>query len=123
MYDHNGFAVNWEVTSLLEENGFTDLWRQLYPDPIKNPCITYPSDVPSLPAKKICWAPKADDRDRIDFIFGSNGIKPLEGVIVGPTASMCRSKRVVENHADSIIPPLGTWFTDHKGVLVHFVWF
>ena len=123
MYDHNGFAVNWEVTSLLEENGFTDLWRHLYPDPIKNPGITYPSDVPSLPAKKICWAPKADDRDRIDFIFGSHRIKPLEGVIVGPTASMCRSKRVVENCADSIIPPLGTWFTDHKGVLVHFVWF
>lgn len=122
-YDHNGFAVNWEVTSLLEENGFTDLWRQLYPDPIKNPGITYPSDVPSLSAKKICWAPKADDRDRIDFIFGSNGIKPLEGVIVGPNASMSRSKRVVENCADSIIPPLGTWFTDHKGVLVHFVWF
>lgn len=121
MFDHNGFAVEWPVTKLLDDNGFTDMWRTLYPDPVQNPGITYPSDVPTLPAEKICWAPKADDRDRIDFIFGSRRVKPLEAVIVGPRASMCRSERTEETSADSIATPAGTWFSDHKGILAKFV--
>ncbi len=120
-YDHNGFVVEWPVTKALEDNGFVDVWRRLYPDPVMNPGITYPSDVPSLPADRICWAPKADDRDRIDFIFfNDTGIEPLDVSIVGPCTSMSRSERVEEQTSDSIITPCGIWPSDHKGVVAKF---
>lgn len=120
-FGHNGFTVQWPVTTMLERDGFKDMWRTVYPDPVRNPGITYPSDVPSLPADKICWAPKADDRDRIDFLFGSAGVEPVDAFVVGPRTSMCRSGRVKETDSDSIADVSDKWFSDHKGVMVKFV--
>ena len=120
-FGHNGYTVQWPVTTMLERDGFKDMWRTVYPDPMRNPGITYPSDVPSLPADKICWAPKADDRDRIDFLFGSAGVEPVEAFLLGPRTSMCRSVRVKETDSDSIADVSDKWFSDHKGVMVKFV--
>lgn len=121
-YDHNGYSVRWPVTSILEQNGFKDVWRELYPDPVANPGITYPAYVASLPAAKVCWAPEADDRDRIDYIFYSGtDIVPLDACIVGPASSFSLSCRVEENTSDRFMPPLGIWPSDHKGIYVQFL--
>ena len=37
LYDHNGFVVPWTVTTLLEEAGFIDSYRKIYPNPLTHP--------------------------------------------------------------------------------------
>ncbi|MBS6528904.1 MAG: endonuclease/exonuclease/phosphatase family protein [Bacteroides caccae] len=95
LYDHNGFVVPWTVTTLLEEAGFIDSYRK---------------------------TPKADERDRIDFIFyKGKGLKAKKAVLFGPKESIVRSQRVKETSKDEFIVPLDVWPTDHKGLLVTFI--
>lgn len=118
MFDHHGFVVPWTVTTLLEEAGFVDTYRTHYPDVLAYPGFTYPSDVPGMAPEKVTWAPKADERDRIDYIWVSPGVKIEDAVIFGPKESVVRSKVVTEQTSDRFIEPLGVWPTDHKGLLV-----
>lgn len=69
LYDHNGLVIPWTVTTLLEKDGFIDTYRHIYPNPLTHPGFTYPADNPLKEPGKLTWAPKADERDRIDFIF------------------------------------------------------
>ncbi len=118
LYDHNGLVINWTCSSLLEEAGFVDAYREMYPDPVRNPGFTYPSVNSDVPIKKITWAPKADERERIDFIYyyRNKQIKILDAIIVGHDSSICRSK-VVKETKDKFIKPKGVWPSDHKAVL------
>lgn len=121
MYDHNGFVVPWTVTTLLEEAGFTDSYRKVYPNPLTHPGFTYPSDNVAKAPEKITWAPKADERDRIDFIFyKGEGLKAKKAILFGPKESIVRSQRVQETSKDKFLLPLDVWPTDHKGLLVTF---
>ena len=122
MYDHNGFVVPWTVTTLLEEAGFVDSYRKIYPNPLTHPGFTYPSDNPAKTPEKITWAPKADERDRIDFIFyKGEGLDARKAVIFGPKGSIVRAQRVQETSKDKFLLPLDVWPTDHKGLLVTFI--
>ena len=122
MYDHNGFVVPWTVTTLLEEAGFVDSYRKIYPNPLTHPGFTYPSDNPVKTPEKITWAPKADERDRIDFIFyKGEGLDARKAVIFGPKGSIVRAQRVQETSKDKFLLPLDVWPTDHKGLLVTFI--
>lgn len=118
LYDHNGFVVPWTVTTMLEEAGMVDTYRTLYPDVLTHPGFTYPSDVPGMAPEKVSWAPKADERDRIDYIWVSPGVEIKDAVIFGPKNSVAYGKVVEEKTADRFIEPLGVWPTDHKGLLV-----
>ena len=122
LYDHNGFVVPWTVTTLLEEAGFIDSYRKIYPNPLTHPGFTYPSDNPAKTPEKITWAPKADERDRIDFIFyKGEGLDARKAVIFGPKGSIVRAQRVQETSKDKFLLPLDVWPTDHKGLLVTFI--
>lgn len=120
MFDHHGLVVPWTVTSLLEEAGFIDTYRTLYPNPVTHPGFTYPSDNTALPPEKITWAPKSDERDRIDYIFiGADPRVTLDRArIFGPRSSIVRSRRMAEIGLDTFIEPSGVWPTDHKGLLL-----
>lgn len=122
LYDHHGLVIPWTVPVLLEEAGFVDAYRQHYPDVLAYPGFTYPSDNPAKPAEKITWAPKADERDRIDYIWydPQQGLTVSDAAIFGPRGSIVRSQRVQETSQDRFIEPLDVWPTDHKGVLVTF---
>lgn len=122
LWDHNGAIVPWSCSSLLYEAGFRDAYRVKYPNPVTHPGFTFPSDNPAKPVEKLTWAPDADERDRIDFIYyiPAKGWNLTDAVIVGPEGSIVRSERVPEQTMDSILTPLGTWPSDHKGVLVKF---
>jgi len=43
IYDHNGVVYDWNTTLTLKNNGFVDAYRQVYPDEVLNPGITWPS--------------------------------------------------------------------------------
>lgn len=120
MFDHHGFIVPWTVTRMLEDVGMVDAYRALYPDPVTHPGFTYPSDNPAIPPHKITWAPKADERERIDYIWLSpeTGAAVVSAEVFGPRSSIVRSQRVDESTLDPFIEPLGVWPTDHKGLFV-----
>ena len=122
LWDHNGAIVPWSCSSLLYEAGFRDAYRVKYPNPVTHPGFTFPSDNPAKPVEKLTWAPDADERDRIDFIYyiPAKGWNLTDAMLIGPEGSIVRSERVPEQTMDSILTPLGTWPSDHKGVLVKF---
>ncbi len=122
MRDHQGMVVRWDVTSLLDSAGFVDCYRQIFPDPVTHPGFTFPADSPGAEVSRLTWAPLADERERIDYIFyhPAEGLTLDEVTIIGPRGDILRNERVVEQTPDPIIEPLGVWPTDHKALLAVF---
>lgn len=122
LWDHNGTTVRWDCSVLLTQNGFKDAYREVYPNPVTHPGFTFPSDNPNVDVKKLAWAPEADERDRIDFVYfmPNKKLKLVDAAIVGPNKSIIRGERSVENSKDKFILPAGVWPTDHKALLVSF---
>ena len=119
LYDHHGAVVRWTVTAMLDEAGYTDAWRTRYPNPVTHPGFTYPSDNPDVAVDKLSWAPTADERDRIDYIFfKGKGMSVCDARIFGPEGCIARHRRVSNPAKEKFIAPAGTWPTDHKGVWV-----
>ena len=120
MYDRQGLIVPWTVSLMLEEAGYKDSYRVMYPDPVKNPGITFPADCPGAPVKKLTWAPDSDERERIDYIhyFPDKDLKLKDAVVWGPSGSINKSERVQETERTKI--GSGIWPTDHKALLATF---
>lgn len=120
--DHRGVVIPWTVSTMLTQAGYKDTYREMYPDPVKNPGYTYPADSKETEVSRLTWTPDADERERIDFIYyyPQKGLKLLQANVFGPRGSIRNSMRVQENTEDVFIEPLGVWPTDHKGVLVRF---
>lgn len=122
LYDHRGCVVPWDCSVMLYEAGFRDVYRVIHPYPVTHPGFTYPSDNPDKEPKDLTWAPEADERDRIDFIYylANDKCVPENAVVVGPSGSVVRCGRAEETGHDTFIRPLGVWPTDHKGVMATF---
>ncbi len=123
LWGHNGLSIPWSVSTFLLANGFSDAYRVVYPNPVKNPGFTWP--VYNKDAKKsTAWAPEADERDRIDFVYFRNDdrIRVLDAQMVGPDSTMDHGKPVADKVSkDELIPPAGgVWCSDHRGLLVTF---
>ncbi len=118
-YDHHGVVIKWRNTLELEKAGFKDAYREIYPSPVTHPGFTFPADNPAVKVNQLTWAPKADERDRIDYIFyyPDSRLKIKEAKIVGPQGSIVRYQRVPETSEDIFDLPVGIWPTDHKAVL------
>ena len=98
-------------------------YRTVYPSAVTHPGFTWVASNEDAEIGKLAWAPKADERDRIDFIFyKGTGVRSVKAAVLGPKASVIRGKRADETSQDPIIEPQGTWPSDHKGVLVTLEW-
>ena len=122
LYDHNGLIIPWTVPLMLDNAGFIDTYRTLYPDVLQYPGFTFPADNPLIPVEKLTWTPKSDERDRIDYVFyhPHPAVTLKDAIIFGPKGSIVKSRRVEENSADRFLLPSGVWPTDHKGLWVTF---
>lgn len=120
--DHHGITVDWPCTTRLHQAGFADAYRTRHPNPVTHPGYTYPADNSVVPVSRLTWAPEADERDRIDFIFfyPRKGLELKDAIILGPNGCIRHSQRAPEITKDSILAPIGIWPTDHKGVFVTF---
>ncbi len=120
--DHQGLVIPWTVTTLLEESGYSDTYREIFPDPLTHPGYTYPADTPGAEVKLLTWAPKADERERIDYIFymPDEGLTLRDVKILGPRGCIIRGERHEEKSSDPVVEPLGVWPTDHKGLIAEF---
>ncbi|KJL26283.1 Endonuclease/Exonuclease/phosphatase family protein [Microbacterium oxydans] len=122
LFDHNGVVVPWQTTQTLLDGGLVDAFRTVHPDPAANPGFTWPSDNPLFPTSSLTWAPDADERDRIDYIFATPDERlAIDGAsVVGPQSTIVRNQRVVDDSADAILTPDVVWPSDHKAVLANF---
>lgn len=122
LFDHNGSIVPWTSTTLLDDAGYLDAYRVLHPNPVTHPGFTWPSDNAQKSPSQLTWAPNADERDRIDFVFYHPDPRLVvdEGIVIGPSTSIVRNQRVEENSQDTFFTPDAVWPSDHKGVLVTF---
>ena len=116
LFDHNNLVINWQNSMVLKENGFTDSYRKMYPDVVKNPGFTWPSSYSKN--ESTSWTPKADERDRIDFIYyKGNRISVVNSAIIGPKEYYVRNKLSTKGTENDIflVPELA-WPSDHKAV-------
>lgn len=125
LYQHRGCVVPWTVSDYLLSHGFKDAYREVYPDPVKHPGMTWP--VYNKDArKKTEWAAEADERDRIDYVYfrTDERISILKAQLVGPDAMMAESRKVEEvfldKEAEIILPARNLWCSDHRGLFMTF---
>lgn len=113
-YDHNGVVMPWGSTLSLSKEGFKDSYRVKYPNEVDYPGFTWPA--------QSSWTPKADERDRIDYIFYyDNGkIEVDDSYIIGPKATLVKNVSTMETSKDKFSLPIGIWPTDHKAVWTAF---
>lgn len=122
LYDHNGAVVKWDCSSLLYEAGFVDSYRSLYPSAVTHPGFTFPADNKDVELRKIVWAPTADERDRIDYIYfiPNSKLKLKDVYVLGPLGDIIKGERTESFTEDALIKPQGVWPTDHKAILATF---
>ena len=92
----------------------------MFPDEIKHPGFTWPA--PAVGKKTTSWAPKSDERDRIDFIYHSESerLHAARAWIVGPKACFIGEEKADDPGQDVFLAADLPWPSDHKGVLVEF---
>ncbi|WP_142685826.1 endonuclease/exonuclease/phosphatase family protein [Chitinophaga polysaccharea] len=119
LYDHHGVVAPWTCSVMLQDKGFKDSYRVIYPSAVTHPGFTFPADNKAVDVKNLAWAPDADERERIDYIYfyPDKKLTLRKSAVVGPSGSIIRNRREKEQGQDYFLPPTGTWPTDHKGVL------
>ena len=119
---HYGAVLPWDNSLALRHAGFRDAWRVVFPDEVKHPGFTWPAT--AFGKKTTSWAPKSDERDRIDFIYCSaNGnLRPVQAWLVGPRTCFIGERKVDDPSEDSFLCADLPWPSDHKGVLVEFAY-
>ncbi|QOD61395.1 endonuclease/exonuclease/phosphatase family protein [Polaribacter haliotis] len=116
LYDHNGLVVNWQNSLFLKDKGFVDVYREKYPNALKNPGFTWPSEMSKDVSTS--WTPKADERDRIDFVYYLGEDISVENIaVVGSKNYFVRNKKSSENvENDVFLASDLSWPSDHKAV-------
>jgi endonuclease/exonuclease/phosphatase family metal-dependent hydrolase len=100
---HLKSAVAWPLSVALEEDGFADVYRTIYPDPVRDPGLTWPAKRPFVKG----YNPGLNDQaaDRIDLMFTTPNITPRSMTIVGERES---------KFTQIAVEP---WPTDHRALV------
>jgi len=99
------FPFEWPVTKALADAGFSDSWRMNFPDPVRNPGLTWWAARPPLAE----YAPGENDaRDRIDFIWFAGTVEALGSKLAG------------EAGGPEVSIGLSPWPSDHRAVVSRF---
>ena len=95
--------VEWPVSTELEDAGYDDAYRTVYPDPVTDPGLTWPAARP----KSGSYNPALAGRpaDRIDMTFVSPDIAVESAEILG------------EPDSEFTDIPVDPWPTDHRAVV------
>ena len=99
------YPVRWPVSLAVEDAGFVDSYRTVYPNPMRHPGLTWWANRPKLFGG---YPPRSAPQDRIDLIYATPDAAPLRSIIVGETHSPL---------ADVGVHP---WPSDHRSVVSTF---
>lgn len=123
-FGHYGVALPWDNSIALQRHGFLDAYRVVHPDEIEYPGFTWPAIADGK--ETTSWALKADERDRIDFIYYGTRVIPAfratQAWLVGPKACFIGNEKVPNPGRDPYVGDALPWPSDHAGVLVEFTW-
>lgn len=99
------YAVPWPVSIAVEEAGFRDPYRELAPDPVADPGLTWWAGRPLIDG----YPDPGKPQDRIDIIYA-----------VGPSTTT--GIRIVgEAGGPQVDIEVDPWGTDHRGVVADFM--
>jgi endonuclease/exonuclease/phosphatase family metal-dependent hydrolase len=99
---HVRHAIEWPVSRAIEAAGFSDAWRAVHPDPVRDPGLTWWADRPPTGG----YEPGADTPDdRIDHIHVAGPIRVIDAVLIG------------ESGRSDVAIGIDPWPSDHRAVL------
>ena len=121
LYDHNGVVFEWNSTKTLKDNGFTDAYRQIYPNEMTNPGITWPTLASARGNNSTSWTPLSDERDRIDYIFyKGNGLVATSASLVGNATTFVKNVATTAGNGNDVFEASTLpWPSDHRGVVAY----
>ena len=96
------YVLQWPTTKLLMDAGLRDSYREIYPDPVARPGLTWTPGTP-YPIQ-----PPSRGRERIDLIFTAGPTKTLASQIVG------------EPRGPDVDISVADWPADHRAVVSTF---
>ncbi len=124
LFDHRGTIVPWQNSVTLYAKGFKDSYRVRNSNPVTAPGFTWAAFNTSASLSSLVWAPDADERDRIDYIYyadNSNRVNVSESIVFGPSGSIVRGQGYEDpTYTNPFLIPTGTWPSDHKGLITTF---
>ena len=102
---HVRLAMGWPVSRAIEAGGFRDAWREVHPDPVAEPGLTWWADRPPTGG----YEPGPDTpNDRIDLLYAAGPSETTDCRIVGETG------------APDVAIGLDPWPSDHRAVVASF---
>ncbi len=101
---HIKYAVAWPVSTAIEAAGFRDAYRELHPDPVADPGLTWWAGRPLIDG----YPDPSEPQDRIDIIYAAGPSTTDDIKIVG------------EKGGPQVDIEVDPWGTDHRGVVGSF---
>ena len=99
--DYVKYVVEWPVSKAVEAAGFTDSWREVYPDPLESLGLTWWAARPKVDG----WNPGPNSpQDRIDFIYAAGPAQATAAEIAG------------EKGGPEVTFGVEPWPSDHRAV-------
>ncbi|MHA3773990.1 endonuclease/exonuclease/phosphatase family protein [Verrucomicrobiota bacterium sgz303538] len=117
---HYEVVLPWDNSLALAATGFRDAWRVVFPDEVTHPGFTWPAT--AFGKRTTSWTPLSDERDRIDFIYASDALRPVHAWIVGPRTCFVGERKADDPGEDPFLCSDLPWPSDHKGVMVEFAY-
>jgi endonuclease/exonuclease/phosphatase family metal-dependent hydrolase len=98
---HVKYAVAWPVSTAIEAAGFRDAYRELHPDPVADPGLTWWAGRPLIDG----YPDPSEPQDRIDIIYAAGPSTTDDIRIVG------------EKGGPQVDIEVDPWGTDHRAVV------
>ena len=96
------YPLAWPVTRMLENAGFRDSFREIFPDPAQRPGFTWTAGMPHP------YIRSRETLDRIDFVWAKGPIETLRSEVVG------------EPGGDGVDIAIDPYPSDHRAVVSTF---
>lgn len=103
--DYVKYIVEWPVSKAVADAGFSDSWRVVYPDPVKDPGLTWWAARPRVDG----WNPGLKSpQDRIDFIYSAGPARVTASALAG------------EKGGPQVTWAVKPWPSEHRAVMSTF---
>ena len=118
-FGHQGLVIPWNGSVNLATNGWIDTYRECHPNPLTHPGLTWPSE--AFGKGSTSWAPKSDERDRIDYIYyNKQKLNAKNSYVAGSPVYYKFNVKDTLQSDDLFLFAQMPWPSDHKGVVTTF---
>jgi endonuclease/exonuclease/phosphatase family metal-dependent hydrolase len=113
---HMHYAFDWPSSRAMTDIGLRDTYREVYPNPVTHPGITF---TPGMPSPQV---PKNQNLDRIDFLYASGDVEVLDSEVIDIRKHCLQKSNVISHQGVEVsVSSIGTctypYPSDHSAVL------